>query len=558
MSAGRPGRRISAGVLIALAAAFLSGCPRPAPPAPDGGTRPPASASHPADDGPVRGGTLKIATEAPVAGDPLGLEEAIVRPDPSWSLVYRGLVRLDGGRLVGDLARDVRIERAGETVVVRLRLDGARFDGGAPVTAADVRRSLSLYLSPFYTGAFRDHLSALEGSSAYRSRGDEAALAVAEEGDAVVLRARTPTALFFRALQAPIFPAAALPVPDGRAAVRAFAERIRAGEVPGTGPYRVAEAGPGRLVLVRAETPEGRAALLDRVEIATVEPGGTPEGADVLIRLRAGERPEGRWSEDRAPLPYVLFLAFDVRRTARELRQAAAHLDRTALAEALQAAGFRARPEAAYGPPGLWTEAADPGGGTARSADRPVRETGGEKSNAGKGPADAGGSGALSLAYDRDHPFGAALAPAIVSALQASGWSIAGEELPREAFYAKVMAGEGSPAFLWPLADPDVVGEWWRLLGTPHDVDRLGLNVMHFSDSVVDRALSAAYRAIPGTEDGAVLRQAFERIAAAAPLVPLVRPEAVVWVREGVHVGLPALGRRPPVERWWKAEKEGR
>ncbi|MEX1384629.1 hypothetical protein AB1399_00210, partial [Hydrogenibacillus schlegelii] len=41
-----------------------------------------------------------------------GLEEAIVRPDPSWSLVYRGLVRLDGGRLVGDLARDVRIERA--------------------------------------------------------------------------------------------------------------------------------------------------------------------------------------------------------------------------------------------------------------------------------------------------------------------------------------------------------------------------------------------------------------------------------------------------------------
>lgn len=544
--AGSRWRRGAAAALFLLSMVMLGGCLWNPEARSSGEADRFAQDGRPASEPavPVRGGVIRVLTAEPIEADPLGLSAKAVRPSPYWALAYRGLFRYDErGRWVGDLAQDVRVERGADgAVTVRFRLDGARWSDGQPITDLDVRRTLALYLSPFYTGVFRDHLSALDGASAYRSGKGEDVLGVVTDGDWIVLRATHPTALFFRALTAPLFPHAAVPKIARRADVEALAERIRAGEVPVSGAYRVVVAAEGRLELERASTKAGDAAYADALEFTfgTLGPDDGHAGHeapvaayDVVISLKKPALPND-FRLMRVPLPYALYLAADVTRIPDDVRRKLATIDRRPLVAAIEAGEFAARPETGYFPPGHALM---------------------EQSDGANAPKGADSRLALGdLAYDRDQPYAALLAPALADVLGTSGYAVSEKPLPHEAFYAETMSGHGAPLFLWPLADVSEPGEWWRYLGKAHTIARLGLNVMHYADDAVDRALKAAYEAIPGEIDAPALREAFRSVAEAAPLIPLLRPEAYVAVAPGMHgVEMVRLGERLNAEQWWKA-----
>lgn len=159
--ASLPRSRVPADLILAAAGLLLLTIVRPAEVAPPRG-------KEPAHDAPRRGGTLHVASFVNLRGlDPHTSFDETARPINE--LVFARLITWDAaGRLVPDLARTFTASPDGKRFTFELR-EGAFFHDGKPVTARDVKRSLSRLLHPKTPSPGASMYSAIHGYEAFHS-----------------------------------------------------------------------------------------------------------------------------------------------------------------------------------------------------------------------------------------------------------------------------------------------------------------------------------------------------------------------------------------------------
>lgn len=156
------------------------------------------------DSPPARGGTITVASFVGLRSlDPaVAFDEGA---DPIQRLLFARLVRLSrDGRFEGELAESFETSADGRHLRFRLR-SGARFHDGAPVTAADVKRSLerSLHKStPCPAPSFYDRI---EGFEPFHSGAAHELTGIRIESDSVVrFDLSHPDATFLAVLTLPM------------------------------------------------------------------------------------------------------------------------------------------------------------------------------------------------------------------------------------------------------------------------------------------------------------------------------------------------------------------
>jgi ABC-type transport system substrate-binding protein/ABC-type dipeptide/oligopeptide/nickel transport system permease subunit len=127
----------------------------------------PLGAPAPPGAPPTRGGVLRVATMVNVRT----LEPALAYDEASRAINEHVLARLvtwdEGGRLVPDLASEVRAAPDGQSYLFVLR-PGLEFHDGAPLTAADFKRSLERALHPKTPSPAASLFHMIAGLAAYR------------------------------------------------------------------------------------------------------------------------------------------------------------------------------------------------------------------------------------------------------------------------------------------------------------------------------------------------------------------------------------------------------
>lgn len=141
-------RQLAAGLLLV---GMLAGC-----------TGSDATATRPAADGAVVGGTLRVGITQPGSVDPGNLYEPA--GDLVISTMCDPLITVDprSGELRPGLLQSWVVSNDGARLVLRLRKD-VRFSNGARVTADDVAYSLSRIASADFASAAADRLQAIDG-----------------------------------------------------------------------------------------------------------------------------------------------------------------------------------------------------------------------------------------------------------------------------------------------------------------------------------------------------------------------------------------------------------
>ncbi|MBI4701719.1 MAG: ABC transporter permease subunit [Deltaproteobacteria bacterium] len=232
-----PGR-LPADLLIAAAALVLVGFASP------GRVGPPRGRPAAPGAAPVRGGWLRVATSQNIrALDPaLAYDEA---SSAIGQLLFARLLRWDEqGRLVPDLAESHEARDGGRIHRFRLR-PGLRFHDGAPLDAADVKRSLERLLAPGTPSPGASQYAMIVGHGAYRG-GKAASLAgVRVLGPAEIeIELGQPDATFLPLLAmgfaAPVCPSSGRQV-----------ETKRPARPCGAGPFRLEAWDPGERVVLR-------------------------------------------------------------------------------------------------------------------------------------------------------------------------------------------------------------------------------------------------------------------------------------------------------------------
>ena len=240
------------------------------------------------------------------------------------------------------LATRWSVSRDGLTWSFTLR-DGVRFHDGTPLTATDVAASFARQLSAEGGGAAgRPVWSAL-------LRGVPGVVKEVRASDARTVQfvLAQPYAVLLTVLAHP-----------GFGVVKLASEPEGPARLLGTGPYRLAEAAPGRIVL---EAQPGHWALTPRaerivfVDVASEERAEADldaQALDVWFPARPPRRTEGALS---APGPRVGYLAFQTERepfSRKKIRQAVATgIEPAALSAALERVAI---PLQSFLPPGVW------------------------------------------------------------------------------------------------------------------------------------------------------------------------------------------------------------
>jgi len=163
-----------------------------------------APIGQPTDSPPSRGGRITVASFVGLRSlDPaVAFDEGA---DPIQRLLFARLVRLSrDGRFEGELAESFEVSADGRMLRFRLR-PSARFHDGAPVTAADVKRSLERALhreTPCPAPSFYDRIA---GFDAWHSgKADQLAGIQAESPGVVRFDLSEPDATFLAVLTLPM------------------------------------------------------------------------------------------------------------------------------------------------------------------------------------------------------------------------------------------------------------------------------------------------------------------------------------------------------------------
>lgn len=307
--------------------------------APGAGAQAPAG-TVPLAAPPRREVRLGLAGLDPVADPVLALDGAgplIARQVFDTLVAYRE----DSTDVEPALATRWTVSRDGLTWTFVLR-DGVRFHDGTPLTAADV------------VASFDRHLRSGEPQ---RPPPIWTALLRGTPGVVREVRTTDPRTVQF-VLSQPYAPLLTVLAHPGFGVVRVVAGPDGAGRLVGTGPYRVAEAGPGRLVLEAAAGHWGgrprseRLVLLEVIGDEQAEPQLDAAALDVWFPADPPRRDEGVLS---APSLQVGYLAFQTEKepfSRKANRQAvAAAIDPAILGVVL---GRAAVPLQSFLPTGTW------------------------------------------------------------------------------------------------------------------------------------------------------------------------------------------------------------
>jgi len=476
----------------------------------------------------------RLAASADAVGEPSGeLRIAVSRlPDvldpvtataPAARLVsrqlFQGLVEIgERGDLEPGLAAQWRVSRDGLTWTFRLRPD-VQFHNGTPLTPDVVVASLARLASGDESEA--DGASAPPWAALFRGRSPLVREVRRGEGGSVQVQLAQP---FSPLLALLAHPALAIVV----------TERDTPGSFFGTGPYRLAERSPGRLVL------EAVAGAGERARTARLVFEEAPDDAAALAELGPGGRLDVAFPRAApgwgglglqvlsGPTRQLGLLALRTHQgaTARKpVRQAIAlALDPALLAPAL---GRAARPAAGWLPPGAWAAAAPPA--------LPPHDPG----RARRLLAQSGSAGArltlLAPEAGGDLEVGQ-LAEAIRLSLAAAGLAVAVRTEPPPAYEAALRGGEGELALTAPTLPADdphfLLGP---LAASDGAVVGRATNVAFYRNPVVDSLLLRASQLGFRPERLRLYHRLQVQLADDLPYIPLyVRLQWAV-ARPGVH-----------------------
>lgn len=276
------GRRSVTWLALAGLIALVAACsPLAASVAPSGGAPGENDARRPA----AKGGE---ATVGLAAGGIDHLEPALWYFQNTWQIGYvtcTTLIRYPdlageaGTKLEAGLADLPVVSADGTTYAFTLR-DGAKFKGGAAITAADIKYTFERMLNPALASPGAGFFTAIEGAAAYMAGEADAVSGITAEGKTVTFKLTDPPASFLARLTMPF----SCPVPTGTPI-----EPIEDGSILGTGPYMVESYTPQReLVLVRnpdyASDVLGERGALDKIAINT-----TIDPTQAALVIRSGQ-----------------------------------------------------------------------------------------------------------------------------------------------------------------------------------------------------------------------------------------------------------------------------
>lgn len=236
------------------------------------------SSSHPDAPGPTPAKVSKTQVfRFAIAGEPETLDPSKIRGVIGVQVminVLEGLVEYPNGNgpVVPALAERWDLSADGRTYTFHLR-EGARWSNGEPVTAADVRWSWMRVLDPKQASPNADKLFLIEGARAYHTGQAEDVPAIEVKGPRTLVVRLAYVAPYFLDLAA--FPCFR---PVHRASVETHGDRFtRPENLVSSGPYRLAERGVGKPIVLRKDERYYGAAdvAIDEVRIIPVQENST-------------------------------------------------------------------------------------------------------------------------------------------------------------------------------------------------------------------------------------------------------------------------------------------
>ncbi len=297
-----------------------------------------------------------------IAGEPETLDPSKIRGIIGVQVminVLEGLVEYPNGNgpVVPALARRWDLSKDGRTYTFHLRKD-ARWSNGEPVTATDVRWSWMRVLNPKSASPNADKLFLIEGARAYHTGRAQDVPAIEVVGPHTLRVRLAYVAPYFLDLAA--FPCFR---PVHRASVEKHGDRFtRPEHLVSSGPYRLAERGVGKPIVLRKDERYygAKDVAIDEIQVIPVQENSTMVnlyGAGKLEWSGATDLPALQMAslsrrDDYREVPYngAYFYLFNVARMPdpKVRRALGMAIDRAAIVKVLRG-GLRAAPT--YVPP---------------------------------------------------------------------------------------------------------------------------------------------------------------------------------------------------------------
>lgn len=499
---------------------------------------------------PTEGGILRVGMLQLPAWDPFKWESASPQYSAAERLVFRGLFTYsDDQKLVPDLINDYSIEDLGDgkSVLQFTLKDDAVWHDGTPVTFADVVFTLQTYLDPFYYGAWKQNLSSIDGTSAFRSGKATSIAGIQQSDDGLITIALTDAkSSFYHALIAPVLPAHVLHDLD--------IEQIRAqlveGKVVGNGAFQFGERSDKELQLKRALAFAEGGTYLDGITFvvndSTFAITAMEQAYDVVQvpPMKALDGNDVKTVDSAQNVFY--YIGFNVADDVTKQKEI-----RVAIAEALNRSVLIQNELLSQGtaidsiiPPQSWLAE-----GTTAATDSNVSKA--QQRMTGLGYS-ATKPLTLSLHYAGENALMESIVERIRTQLAEVYISLEKKELSADDYYAYIFSGKPVQAFIhaWPFAKD--YGYWWKLYGSYHDVKDLGLNVLRYSDKNADMLLKQLYDTPPSVTQKETARSFAQQFQADQVIVPLFSPVQRYWVNNKAHIeGFNGDGWLIEIDKWW-------
>lgn len=498
---------------------------------------------------PTEGGTLRVGVLQLPSWNPFKWQEAAQTYSTAEQLVYRGLFTYSPDQqLVPDLIKSYAVDEGvdGKSVLRFTLDDKAIWHDGTPITFEDINFTLHTYLDPFYYGAWKQNLSYIDGTSAFRSGKKEQISGIKqdENGD-IVMELTNATSSFYHALTAPILPAHQL---KGLSSEE-IAQQFETGKVVGNGQFQFETKSDQELSLTRVIAYADGGPYLEGISFQVYNGDvATASGQYDLLAVppQTSEPAEGFKAYDVA-LNQYFYLGFNMEDDVvgkSEVRTAIAEAaDRQALIDAVLFGHGTAVDRII--PNNSWLSEGTTSVDTAKLDAAINRMT-----TLGYSP---NKQLKLTVLYQGDNRLVDKVVDALSQQLSSIYIKIEKKPLNGDEYYAYLFSGKPTQAFIhaWPFTKD--IGYWWKLYGTYHDVKDLGLNIFHYSNDKVDEYSKRLYMRDTASkgpmEDGAVI---IKQLQTDLPLIPLFSPNQSYWVSKRLHdQNINGDGFFLDISKWW-------
>ncbi len=496
---------------------------------------------------PTEGGTLSVGVLQLPSWNPLKWEEATAAFSTAEQLVYRGLLSYGSDQQLGsDLIKDYAIEEKENGVsILTFTLDEqAKWHDGTPVSFEDIAFTYRTYLDPFYYGAWKQNLSYINGTSAYRSgKADTISGIQQDEAGQITIEATDATSSFYHALTAPLLPAHQLKDKT----MKEINDQLLEGTVVGNGIFKLDTKSDTALQLIRVLPFAEGGPYLDGITFEVISGNAADMQAyDILaVPPQVDEVADGYQAYDVSQnvFYYLGFNTQDKTLNNKEVRKA--------IMEALDREAFVN--ELLYGQ-GVIIDQIVPNNSWLADQEQAIESANIETT---KGKLAALGFTTekplnITIHYQGDHPLIAALVDKMSEQLTTVNVKLEKKPLSGEEYYAHVFSGKDVQAFIhaWPFSKD--IGYWWKLYGGYHDVKDLGLNILRYQNSTADELLQKLYYGAPSVDQKEIATAFLDQLQNDRVLQPLFVPAQRYWVSNKINdQKINGDGWFIDISKWW-------